>query len=291
MRKSSVLTRRPVLSFFVLAYFISWAIWIPIVVAYYRNPFPISFAQTPLVLILLAFLGFFGPTFSALILAAFEEGSRGIRRLLSGWRLWRVGIQWYLAIVGSQIAIELLATGLYVAVSHVRPEISWSHWSSVIPMFLRAALLGGAIAEETGWRGYALPRLARTRSALSSSVLIGLAWGIWHLPISLVPGANFPIALNPLLFCVFVVNAVAISVVMTWLFNNTGGSILVCYLYHALLNTSLFGGVFRFADMGSSWWGKMCYGTALRVIFAVLLLLFFGAGRLSRTSDGTLPNA
>jgi membrane protease YdiL (CAAX protease family) len=157
-------------------------------------------------------------------------------------------------------------------------------------MFLRAALIGGAIAEETGWRGYALPRLMKTKSALASSIIIGLIWGAWHLPISLIPGANFPVPLNPLLFSVFLLNAMSISIVMTWLFSNTKGSIFICYLYHALLNTALFGAVFRFEDMESAWWVKMCFGVALRGIFALLLVVFFGAVRLSRKGENPIPS-
>jgi membrane protease YdiL (CAAX protease family) len=280
-----MLTKKPLLSFFVLTYAISWVIWTPIVINYYRNPFPVSFAETPVLLILLVFLGFFGPTFSALIMAGIEEGSNGVKKLLSGWKLWRVGVRWYLAILVSQIVIELLATQLSITFQDVSPDVTWNAWFGVFPMFLRAALIGGAIAEETGWRGYALPRLVKTKSALTSSIIIGLIWGAWHLPISLIPGANFPVPLNPLLFFVFTLNAIFISIVMTWLFNNTRGSIFLCYLYHVMLNTAFFGTVFRFADMESAWWAKMCAGTVLRGIFALLLVLFFGATRLSRKNE------
>jgi membrane protease YdiL (CAAX protease family) len=291
MTRSTILTRKPLVSFFVLTCAISWAIWTPIVIYYYRNPFPISFTETPILLILLAFLGFFGPTFSALIMIGLEEGGKGMKRLLSGWKPWRVGIQWYLAILASQIVIELLATQLYITFFDVRAKMTWAAWYGVFPMFLRAALIGGAIAEETGWRGYALPRLMKTKSALISSTIIGLIWGAWHLPISLIPGANFPVPLNPLLFSVFLLNAISISIVMTWLFSNTRGSIFICYLYHALLNTALFGAVFHFDDMESAWWAKMCFGAALRGIFALLLVVLFGAARLSRREGDPLHSS
>lgn len=285
MSVSNLLTKKPLLSFFLLTYIISWGIWTPIVVNYYRNPFPISFAETPLYLILLAFLGFFGPTFAALIMAGVEDGRKGIKRLFSGWKRWQIGIPWYLAILISQIVIELAATWLYITVYDVSPEITWHAWYGVFPMFLQAAILGGAIAEETGWRGYALPRLMNTKNALTSSILIGLIWGVWHLPISLIPGANFPVPLNPVLFGIFILNATFISVVMTWLFNNSRGSILICYLYHALLNTSIFGSIIRFEDMTSAWQAKMYFSTALRGIFALSLVVFFGARWLSRKKE------
>jgi len=124
--------------------------------------------------------------------------------------------------------------------------------------------------------------LMKAKSALASSVIIGMIWGAWHLPISLIPGANFPIPLNPWLILVFLLNAIFISIVMTWLFNNTKGSIFVCYLYHVMLNTALFGSVFHFANMEAAWWAKMCFGTTLRGVFALSLVLIFGASHLSR---------
>ena len=290
VKRLNPLVRNPLVSFFVLTALISWAIWTPIVIQYARDPFPVSFAETPVYLILLAFLGFFGPTFAALIMAALEGGKEEIKRLLSGWKLWRVGLRWYLAFLLSQLVIEFLATQLYIGYVNTSPQIDWGNWAGFLPTFLRAALLGGAIAEETGWRGYALSRLMKTRSALSASVIIGLIWGIWHLPISLVPGANFPIELNPTLFIVFVINAVFISIIMTWLFNNTGGSIFICYLYHALLNTGIFAAVYKFASLESAWWGKMYYGTVLRGGFALLLVAYFGAKWLSRTGENPLEN-
>jgi membrane protease YdiL (CAAX protease family) len=277
--------KRPLPSFFFLTYSISWAIWLPIVIYYYASPFPISFAETPAPLILLALLGFFGPTFSALILAGLENGGRGIQSLLSGWKKWRVGLPWYLVILISQIVIELLATLLYILFTGVRPELNWSAWFLLFPMFLQAAIIGGAIAEETGWRGFALPKLLKTRSALASAVIIGVIWGAWHLPISLVPGANFPIPLNPALILVFLLSTTVISIVMTWLYINTGGSIFIGYLYHAMLNTSLFGAIFHFADFGSAWWVRLCISTALRGVFALFLIAYFGANRLSRKSE------
>lgn len=285
MSHSNILTRRPLTSFFVLTYIISWGIWTPLVVYYYQSPFPVSFSSTPLPLILLAFLGFFGPTFAALIMAGLEEGRNGIKKLLSGWKKWRIGIHWYLVIFLSQLVIDLVATSLYISMFAPSVEVTWSAWYMVLPSFLQAAFIGGAIAEETGWRGYALPRLLKSKSALTSGSIIGLIWAAWHLPICLIPGANFPVPLSLQVFSVFLLNAIFISIIMTWLYTNTRGSIFICYLYHALLNTALLGVIFHFVNFESAWWTKMCYGTALHGLFALGLVLFFGPARLSRAKD------
>jgi membrane protease YdiL (CAAX protease family) len=289
MSHTNIFTRKPLVSFFLLAFIISWVIWTPLVVYYYRSPFPISFAETPPLLIALALLGFFGPTFAGLIMAGLEDGRAGIKRLLSGWKRWRVGIQWYLVILVSQLVIELAGIRLYMSSFAVNPDVNWSAWYMFLPTFLRVALIGGALAEETGWRGYALPRLLRSKNALTSSVIIGVIWAAWHLPISLIPGANFPVPLTPLVFLVFTLNATFISIIMTWLYNNTRGSIFICYFYHALLNVALLGAVFHFEDFASAWWVKVCCAAALRGVFALLLVLIFGAARLSRRQDAIAP--
>ncbi len=278
------LTRNPLRSFFILTFAISWAIWTPLVINYYRNPFPISFANTPPFLILLALLGFFGPTFAALIMAGLENGGSGIKALLSGWKKWRVGAGWYLAIVLSQLAIEWLAIQYYISQYEPNPEINWSLWYLALPALLQSAFIGGALAEESGWRGYALPRLQASHSALKSSLIIGFIWAVWHLPISLIPGANFPVPLTLSVFAIFLLNVVFISIIMTWLFNNTKGSLFIGYVYHALLNTALLGSVFRFANIENLWMVKVSFSMALHGLFALILLLVFGSARLSRKS-------
>ncbi len=283
--KSNILTKQPLLSFFLLTFIITWGIWTPLVIYYYLSPFQVSFTSTPVPLILLAFLGFFGPTFAALILTGLEEGRSGIKKLFSGWKLWRVGAKWYLAIFVSQIVIDFVATQLYVSIFGASPEVNWSAWIMVFPAFLQAAFIGGPLAEETGWRGYALPRLMKSRSALTASLIIGVIWATWHLPISLIPGANFPVPLDPLVFLVFSLNVIFISIVMTWLFNNTRGSVFVCYLYHVVLNTALFGTIFHFDNFEFTWWVKMCFITALHGILAISLVVFFGPARLSRKTE------
>ena len=282
MSASNILAKKPLLSFFSLTFIISWGIWTPLVIYYYLNPFPVSFAETPVLLILCAFLGFFGPTFAALIVAGLEGGRNGIKGLLSGWKGWQVGIQWYLIAFVSQILVDAIGTYVCISIFGLTPKIDWSAWNMVFPAFLRAAFIGGAIAEETGWRGYALPRLLKSKSALTSALIIGVIWATWHLPISLIPGANFPVPLTPVVFGVFGLNTVFLSIIMAWLFTNTRGSIFICYFYHVLLNTALLGAIFRFETPEFAWWVKMCCSTALHGIFALLLVLFFGSARLSR---------
>jgi CAAX protease family protein len=97
---------------------------------------------------------------------------------------------------------------------------------------LLSTLVGGQAGEEIGWRGYALPRLAARFGLGSASVLLGLVWAIWHLPLFLVPeadtwGQSFPL---------YLLQVTALSVAIAWLFANTRSSLFPVMLMHAAVN-------------------------------------------------------
>lgn len=283
MSSTNFLVKKPLLSFFLLTYIISWAIWIPLLIYYYLNPFPLSFTSTPILILIFAFLGFFGPTFAALIMAALQEGPTGIKKLLSRWKIWRVGIQWYLFIPLFFIVVSFTAIQLYIGFFAISPQVNWGLWYMNFPAFLQAAIIGGAIAEETGWRGYALPRLMRSQKALNSSLILGVIWALWHLPLNLIPGANIPVPLDLSSFLAFLLNAIALSVIMTWLFNNTKGSVFITYLFHAGANSiSLFSIVYRFENFSIAWLNYTWFNVIVKWIFILIIIVFFGSTYLSR---------
>ncbi len=99
-------------------------------------------------------------------------------------------------------------------------------------------LTAGPLQEEFGWRGYALPRLQRRLNALVSSLVLGALWWLWHLPLVFIPG-KFMVS-TPLLFGVLLVEMVLVTVLFTWIYNNTGGSILAAMLFHTSINWSIW---------------------------------------------------
>jgi membrane protease YdiL (CAAX protease family) len=224
-RLSRLLRRHPLASFFVLAYLISWALWLPLVAAGAGSPTGLAFA--PLL------LGSLVPSTVAILLVAVLHGKAGVRTLLRRLLIWRVGLGWWAAIVLLS-TLALAAVGLSVLLGGDAPDITATIPGAVF-LFLFSIFPGSAGGEELGWRGFALPYLQRGRSALGASVLLGLAWGVWHLPLYLT-GADF----RPLsLFAPWVVAAVAASVIYTWIYNGTGGSLLVVVLFHAASNVLL----------------------------------------------------
>jgi membrane protease YdiL (CAAX protease family) len=185
----------------------------------------------------LTWLGSFGAAISALVLTGVSEGRDGLRGLLSRLFIWRVGLKWYLIslllvpVVGLTIAI------LYVLLKGLGselPEAEYWHstlWQQIL-IWVAGIWLGVAIApgEELGWRGYALPRLQATVHPLAASILLGLLWGMWHFDGLLSHAANEYSLVDVLGFTAGTISA---SVIYTWLFNNTRGSVLIASIFHA----------------------------------------------------------
>ena len=119
------------------------------------------------------------------------------------------------------------------------PELFWvSNPLLIVVYFVMVLLFQGPLQEEFGWRGYALDRLQARFNALNSSVILGLMWGLWHLPYFLIgTEVIYLYGFLPLVF-----SDVLIAVLLTWLYNNTGGSILVALIFHTMfiLATQVF---------------------------------------------------
>jgi len=218
----------PVPAFFVLAYLLSWVYWLVVLGIMGRSTL---FWFVP---------GAFGPPLAALLVTGLVDGRHGTRAFLRRWVLWRVGARWYvLALVG------LPALGLVVGLPfRDGTERFAGSGPALVVTYLATwsflAVLGGG-QEEPGWRGFALPRMQERMGPLTASVVLGVLWGLWHLPVFvLVPGYNstgsgvVSIAVSVLVFTA--VGAVGQSLLLTWLFNNTGGSVLLAVLAHASLN-------------------------------------------------------
>jgi membrane protease YdiL (CAAX protease family) len=179
-------------------------------------------------------LGSFGPSVSGMILAFVVGGRRRLTELLRATVRWRVHPAWYAA--AALVPLIVAAPALLVHWAAGDP-VAWSELPSpaLLPvLFLQIFFLGGPLNEELGWRGFALPELQRTHSALASSLILGAVWAGWHLPLFWAGAAGY----TALPFHWYVVNVLALSVVFTWSFNGTGGSVLLAILLHATFNTT-----------------------------------------------------
>jgi len=205
---SNLSIRHPVIFFFAISYAISW----PLFLASHAVGDPFK--------IILIVSGGFGPALAAALTIHLRGGS------ISDWARaiirWRVSPWAYLYALGLPV---LLAAGLNAALMVLGHQVEWGLALQRAPAYLLTFLLTAIIfggQEEPGWRGYALDELQRKRSPLVATLLLGLGWGIWHVP--LYGPAGFVV---PLVLAFF----------YTFLYNITG-SVLLCILLHAGLTAA-----------------------------------------------------
>ncbi len=177
-----------------------------------------------------------GPFVSAFLLTWWNERGRGVLRLLKrgvdyGFpRVWWVPtILIFPLICGGALLLAILGG------SRV-PDLMWvSDPLLIVTFFFSVLLFQGPLQEEFGWRGYALGRLQTRFNALNSSIILGLVWGAWHLPYFWIgEEAIYAYTFLPLVF-----SAILMSILLTWLYNNTGGSILAALVFHTMFNYSM----------------------------------------------------
>lgn len=236
---------RSMLIFFALAFGISWAAWIPLALGS-TNRIPLPNDTT-----LLRLFGAFGPFLAAILTTAVFEGRTGIGSILRRFFIWQVNLKWYLFVLFWPALLSLVTSGFYVLLGGAAPDFANPPYFQLYPLppelkainpliilpfvFLQQMLLGSAMGEEPGWRGFALPRLQAARNPLGSSLILGFLWGLWHLPLYFIQ--NDPIAETP--FFWMLVGLLADSILYTWIFNNTSGSLLLVLLFHAAQATTL----------------------------------------------------
>ncbi len=258
----STVRQHPLLAFFILAFGFTWAIEIPMQ-AWQIAP--------------LQFLVGWMPGLAALFVTGMIEGRSGMRALLRTLFIWRVGVQWYAVAIfgflavwfGTQALSPLFGgTGIHL------PPLSTALVAAFIAELVLRMLLS---SEQLAWSGFALPRLQARHSALVASLVLGVIWATWHLPLFFVPGSQANAG-----FGIFLVGTVCTRIILTWVFNSTGGSVLLCGLLHQSINvwTDILApsAAASPADQAVNQW----LGLGLNLFIAALVVVVFGSRRLSR---------
>ena len=215
------LRRHPLILFFVLAFGATWAIWIP------------RAAGVPVGII--GELSTWTVAVMAVLAAALTGGRAALRDL--GGRLvrWRMDWRWYALVLVGPAAFALTTAGVYVVLGG-----SWSDAAprfltgnlTLLPLLVLTVALTDGLGEELGWRGFALPRLLARHSPWLASVLLGLLWATWHLPLLWTEGRT----LYGQPFWLLLLDLGAKAVIFTWVFLRTRGSVLLAVLLHATNN-------------------------------------------------------
>jgi membrane protease YdiL (CAAX protease family) len=183
---------------------------------------------------LLLFIGIFAPGFVALWLTGRATGRTGVNALLRRLFDWQVPARWYGFAVSYMVVVKLTVALVHRAAIGAWPRFGQEPWYLMLAATVVSTLVGGQAGEEIGWRGYALPRLAARFGLGGASVLLGVLWAGWHLPLFFFPGADTAGQSFPL----YLLQVTAMSVAMAWLYANTRGSLLPVMLMHAAVNNS-----------------------------------------------------
>ena len=217
--------------FIVITFLISWLSWLPSVLVYF-GIIPSGPIQ------IMGQLAIFGPFIAAFALTLKNSGKVGAKALfISGWNV-RFNKKW-LVVLFLPILISLIA---FLTVSVIEPMNRLQYATPVImwiPNFIIFYFIGGPFTEEYGWRGYALDRIQSRFNALFSSLILGLIWGLWHLPLFFISGTvqeNIPIY-------EFLLVTVVLSVFYTWILNNNRDkdgklNVFLAIMFHAMSNFS-----------------------------------------------------
>lgn len=231
-------------------------------------------AATKYIPVGLGSLFIFGPTVAALVVSAALGGWMEIKQLLKKILIWRVGTQWYLFVFLFPVIARLLAIGIDVLLGGQAPQFLSAktvNYPGISPLLLLVVLFAinvvvPSLVEEIGWRGFALPRLQERFGVSGASLILGLLWGLWHFhPL------NFP-SYQPVVFW-FVLSTIAVSVIFTWLYDHTGGSVLIAALFHASNNVSEF--VVPVAPLNTGGGITTAY-VSLRIIYLLVAVILLG---------------
>ncbi len=263
MSISEKIRHHPVMSFYILAFSISWAGYLP-QLAHSHGFFPFESS-------LFFIIGGLGPAIAAFIVTWRLHDKKGLQSLIFALGKWKVNGIWhvialFLPLV-TWLIVLILPFGVSLDVEKIIPLFM------VVPIFLVNVLMN--VWEEIGWRGFALPTLQSRHDAVISSLIIGFMWATWHLPLLLMK--NYPMSRHPLL--PFFLDTIMVSILYTWLYNHGKGSLLLVTMFHAAANTTGFMLESGINDLTL----LLTYKSVVLTVLVIVVVLVFGHENLSRS--------
>jgi uncharacterized protein len=239
---NAFIKRHPVLTYYALTFTISWGGILVLIAPGGIRPTDDHVTKLlPFVLLAL----FAGPSVASMVLTGLVAGRAGYRDLFARMTKWRVDARWYgLALLLAPLAVSALLLGLSLRSPEFLPRIVTTSDKATLVLFGVAwGLIGGGFLEELGWTGFAVPALRRRYGILTTGLLVGFLWGVWHYLVAFwtISGTaseaiSLGIFLPALVF--YVASLPAYRVLMVWVYDRTGGSMLVAMLMHAVFSAS-----------------------------------------------------
>ncbi len=219
MSTVKVVRAHPVVTMFVLAYGFTWIVWIP------------RAAGVDLGWIARAWT--WAPAMAALATAALL-GKAAVRDWASRLVRWRVDWRWYAGVILGPAAFSLAVAGCYALLGGSwTAALPWiSRPALLLPLLLIILTLSDGFGEEPAWRGFALPRMLQTHGTPGAGLVVGVFWALWHLPLLWTPGVQAA----QLPWWLLLIDVPAKSVIFAWVFQRTGGSVLIAAILHGATN-------------------------------------------------------
>lgn len=231
-QQPSWIKRHSLLLYFTLTYLISWSFMIPVALSHrgwVSWSVPYGFY----------YLASYGPLISAIIVTGLTDGWQGIRSLLGRIVKWRVPFRYYAFAILGPFGLFILAVLANRLITGAWPDLRLLGYADYLPYLTPVGALlvwvfTYSLGEETGWRGFALPHLQRTRSAATSTLILAVFWACWHIPAFFFRDTYTDMGIFG--YPVFAISILFTTMVFTWLYNSTEGSILMAVLFHAFFN-------------------------------------------------------
>ena len=269
----SAISRFPLTSFFVMSFLFSWIAVSPLML---NHTLPVEPFQ------ILGALA--GPTLSAIIITAILEGRNGLRDFFKRYIQWRAGLAWWLFVLFG-IILSLNTLAAFILGASVWTEF-FKNIGLILITYLITLIVGvilGPLWEEPGWRGFALPRLQMQFGPIVGTLILGVLWALWHVPGYF--GGWMALGIFPL-----IVSGVAFSIIATWVYNNTRGSILLMILLHSSSNAAIsVGSKVLPTNLSESMNSFVYSGWIPTITYSIIALIVVIAtrGKLSYKKEGT----
>jgi membrane protease YdiL (CAAX protease family) len=244
--------------FFGLVFLITWSIEIP--AALYQDHLtslnPPKWLQN---------VGTWAPGIVAIVLSVIYGGKQHLRNLLKPLIQFQHPLKWYLYALFFGSIISLISFYAYKTFSGIAIPLD-----PVYNLFIIILIVVpfSPLWEEIGWRGYALPLLQNICKPLATSLILGFLWGLWHLPMYAALTAYGDKRM--IFFLIVFVGCLPLSIIQSWIYNNTRQSLLLCVLFHAGVDASV--GYF-FQNLPNNQLQPLEIVTGLFICFAIVLVI------------------
>ena len=255
---------KPLVIFFLLSYLPAWGL-MGLFIAQNHGWVSPDIPFEPFLII-----GSWVPNIAAFLVIAFVLKKKGgIRQLLKGWLKFKVPAFWYLVTL-IPVVLSVISMFIYRLLYGVAPvsEIVFDPMSMLALLII--STITGATGEELGWRGFALPRLQMRMSAFNASLVLGVIWTMWHVPLWFA-GLGY----EEIPFAAYALLIMSSTVLITWACNNSGGSMVIASLFHLLMNIAI-----NIID------SKALFVYALLILALTIMVVFlYGPSRLSKAAE------